>query len=226
MKIAVVYVCPLDAGEQHVTYALRFLQSYNANPPASDHISVIALNGTRLSSEVECLFSCLPNLKFIEHDDSGWDIGAYQRAAKEVPCDLMVFLGGSTYFKRAGWLQRMALSFQHRGRAIYGCMGNRGDAKVNVQPHIRTTGFWMPPDLMNNYPLRCTENSQRYGIEHGPECLTTWVTRQGLKAWVVTWNGDYLWAQSDEIENGFHRGNQSALLVGDRLTEPPYYPVS
>lgn len=223
MKLAIVYIMPLCAGERYFDYALRFLASYHANPPGLDHETVIVLNGGQCNSEITCLFSTLPNVRFIEHDNSGYDIGGFQCAARSVPCGLMLFLGVSTYFKGSGWLARVLDSYAKHGPALYGVMGNRGDKNANVYPHIRTTGFWLPPQLMNAYPLRVTSNAQRYQFEHGENCLAEWIRKAGMKRLVVTWDAEYEWIQWDLIPNGFHQGNQSAMLMGDHISEPPFY---
>lgn len=225
MKVAIVYIMPLCAGERYFDYALRFLQNYHEHPPGLAHDSVIVLNGGRANSDLTCLFSTMQNTHFIEHDNSGQDIGGFQRAAREYPCDLMVFFGASTYFKRAGWLLRMVNAFNTYGNGLYGAMGNRGNVACGVYPHIRTTAFWMPPDLLNQNGFRVTHSGQRYAWEHGQDCLTQWVHRRGLKARVVTWEMMTEPDNWDADPNGFHQGNQTSLLAGDRITEPPYYPI-
>lgn len=224
MNIAIVYVYPVCTGARYEDYALRFLSEYQKFPPGMEHQSVVVLNGGRASSEIFCLFSPLPNLQFLEHDNSGYDIGAFQMAARSIPCDMIVFFGASTYFTRSGWLIRMATSFQRHGNAQYGAMGNRGDNAVAVWPHIRTTAFWMDPRLMNSYPHIINRPEQRHPFEHGPNCFTSWVKQQGLASWVVTWSSELQWANWDSCPNGFQRGNQSELLAGDHICEPPYYP--
>lgn len=220
--VAVVYVhVPKDIN--HIKLGQRFAASYRQNPPGISSHTVIVCNGSNPTKHTHELFDFM-SPQYLIHDDSGWDIGAYQKAAREVPADLMVFFGGSTWFAKPGWLARMAESFIKHGNAIYGAMGNRGAGKV--QPHIRTTGFWLPPAILNRYPTIVTQRAkfgQRYEFEHGKDCLTGWVTRQGLKALVVSWDGEYEWADWDSIPNGFHKGDQSNLLVRDRLTDPPYY---
>lgn len=225
MNIAVVYVYAAIAGQQYDDYAMRYLQQRQDFEAGMDHENIIVVNGTKVTSEMACVFSSLPNCSFLEHDNSGFDIGAFQHAAREIPADLIVFFGASTYFKRPGWLKRMAESYSRRGIALYGAMGNRGVAQLGVSPHIRTTAFWMPPKLLNAYPVIVKSNGQRYPFEHGPQCLTSWVTNQGLKAWVVTWRDELLKDDWDSTANGFHRGNQSDLLACDHLCEPPFYPV-
>lgn len=225
-KVAVVYICPVERfGLQHTALAGKFKGSLDANPPGYPHDLVIVSNGGEPSQEVSRIFSTV-NAKFITHDDSGKDIGAYQFAASHWPCDLMVFLGGSTYLKGKGWLARIVASFEKHGPALYGVMGHTGDQRFNVWPHIRTTGFWMPPELMNQYPEIVSTDDRRYPFEHGSNCLTQWVRRQGLKALVVTWTNEYEQQQWGAIPNGYHNGDQSAMLLGDRLCEPPYHPIA
>jgi hypothetical protein len=225
MKIVVVYVYAVIAGQKYDDYAFRFLMHYQAFQPGIEHDSVVVLNGIRANSELTCLFSCLPNCSFLEHDNSGYDIGAFQLAARKVPCDLMVFFGASSYLRGGNWLKRMSQAYELHGNALYGAMGNRGDGGFNVFPHIRTTGFWLDPKLLNAYPMAVTQASERYQFEHGRNCLTQWVGRQGLRSFVVSWHGEYLSNYWDAFANGFHRGDQSELLVGDRLSEPPFYPI-
>lgn len=186
-----------------------------------DHVTTIVCNGSEPDCDAKGLFSILPNLQFMRHDNSGKDIGAFISACKQSTADMIVFFGASTYFKREGWLLRMASAFNQFGMAQYGTMGNRGSS--NVLPHLRTTGFWMAPELLNSYPHHIS-SEERYAFEHyGEKCFTQWVTDLGLKNYVITWDGAYLWEEWDSFPEGLHRGTQSAMLCGDRLCEPPYY---
>lgn len=226
MKPKIVYIYPQNDGDnqqKHDELAARFVSTYHAFAPGIPHDTVIVLNKGRRTSMIEIMFSGFQGLQFLERDGSAWDIGGYQQAAMQFHSEMIVFFGGSTYIRGPGWLKRMAEVFQERGPGLYGCMGNRGDARVKVSPHIRTTGFWTSSDLMNRYPMRIRANDARYGFEHGPSCFTTWVRRQSRPVLVVTWKGVYQERDWDNIPNGFHRGDQSGLLVGDRLTEPPFY---
>ncbi len=172
--------------------------------------------------ETEGLFSLLPNLNLIHHTGKGRDIGAYQFASASSDADLIIFFNSSVYFKRPGWMVRMATAFQTHGEALYGAMGNKGNVGIGVWAHLRTTGIWCSPGLFNRYPHKITANEQRHPFEHGQNGLTEWVTRQGLKALVVTWGGVYAWQDWDAPE-GFHNGGQRDLLCGDRISEPPYF---
>jgi hypothetical protein len=206
--------------------AIRFLQTYHDNPPQYDHDSVIVCNGSPATEEIQFLFSSLPNCRFLERDNSGWDIGAFQLAAQQAPADMMVYFGSETYFRRAGWLARMVEVFSKYGSDhLYGCTGNQGDARFNVWPHVRTTAFFCTPHLINAHPMRVTGTGehQRYAYEHGPDGLTSWVLNQNRRAWIISWDSVWPLHQCDQMPGGFHHGNQEGLIVGDRLTCPPYY---
>jgi len=219
MNPRIVYIFPPNDGPKHWDLATRFVETYNQFPPGCEHDCVIVLNGGKVTFEIRCLFSSLPKVHFLERDDSAWDIGGYQHASLNFASEMMVFFGGSTYFLRGGWLARMKQAFEANGEAIYGATVNRGDLGVKVYPHIRTTGFWLSSKLMNAYPWKITRMDQRYPFEHGPDSITAWVTRQGHRAWLVTWKHQFLGAQWDVPFQQLYRGQQEALLVGDRLTQ-------
>lgn len=220
MKTAVVYVY---AGTAYLNNATRFVSSYHECPPGRDHLSVVVCNGFAPGPFEKILFGGLPNLQFLQHDNSGYDIGAFQLAARSLPADLMVFFGASAYFTGPGWMHRVQDSVVRHGFGLYGVHGNAGDANVNVSPHVRTTGWWIAPSLLNQYPFIVNQAKNRYEFEHGQTCLANWITKQGMHVRVVTWHREYLRHEWDGIPNGFHRGDQSALLFRDRLTDPPYY---
>ena len=224
MRVSILYNFPALAGDQHVQWALRFIQSYNEHPPGMVHDTIVTLNCAPLTPEITCMFSSLQNATFLERPNGeAQDIGAYQEAAARFPCDLMVFFGGSSYLRGKGWLVRMVQAFMKHGPGAYGCHGNRGDKNGRVSPHLRTTGWWTTPALMNRYPHRITKNEQRYAFEHGPNCFFNWVKSQKLPVLVVSWTAEHKWEDWDSFPNGYHRGDQSALLCGDRLTTSPYY---
>lgn len=223
MKIIVVYVFPLNGARDYFDPAQRFLEGYHKYPAGVEHEVIVVCNGAPITEETRFLFGSIPNVRFMEHDNSGYDCGAFQHAARENSCDLMVFFGTTAYLKGPNWLARIEDSFKKRGPTLFGVMGNRGDMRFNVFPHIRTTCFWMPPSLLNEYPHLVSNPGQRYPFEHGPDCLTSWVKRRGLKPWVVAWSGEYQWEQWDSFPNGFHRGDQSDMIAGDKLSRPPYF---
>lgn len=224
MNIEVVYVCPLYSGPQYTAQAWRFINSYLLNPPGIEHNTTLVCNGCPATDDVMQLFkTMLPNCKLFEHDNSGFDIGAFQHVARSVPADMMVFFGSTAYVKGAGWLVRMAQAFLTKPECQFGSMGNRGNMAYNVYPHIRTTGFWMRPDTLNKYPTIVTNPGQRYPFEHGKDCLTEFLRKRAVKSYVATWHGIYESVYWNDDPNGFHRGDQSSMLSGDRLTEAPFF---
>ncbi len=225
MRIIVAYVFPNIGDEHYVNLALRFLRTYHEFPAGVPHESVVICNGHKPTAETEFVFGALENCKVIPHDNCGKDCSAYQLAAWENPtADMMVFFGASTYIKGRNWLARMSQARQKRGDTLYGTTANRGNLGCGVYPHLRTTGFWCSPKLMNDHPLRVTDPSHRYPFEHGPDCLTEFAKKRGLTPWLVSWDGEHQEHNWDSVKNGYHNGNQSNLLVGDRITEPPFYP--
>lgn len=225
-RIVLTYIFPLNGHGGFAPKALEFATSYLRNPPGVDHDTVIVCNGAPITQPSKDLFNGMPNLSYLDHDNSGWDIGGFQLAARTIPCDLMVFCGAHTYFRKPGWLARMVEAFNQLGDTLYGSTGNQGDIRFGVYPHVRTTGFWCKPELMANYPLKVTQTGgggQRYESEHGKECLTNWVKSLGKQVWITGWDRSLVIDDCNAIPNGFHQGDQSNVLVGDRLTCPPYY---
>ena len=220
--IAVVYVFPLNGSGIYLDLALKFIESYKRFPAGTEHQMVVVCNGSPVTDEVQCLFGEIPNCAFLEHDNSGYDCGAFQRASREIPADMMVFFGATAYIKGAGWLARMDQAWKEYGDTLYGAMGNRGNSYYSVQPHIRSTGFWISTALFNQYPHRVTTPDGRYPFEHGQFCLTNWIKSKRRIPYVVSWDGVYSEPLWDSIPNGYHNGNQSNLLCGDRLTKVPY----
>ena len=222
MRIALVYIYPLDGRDVHGERAMRFIDSYHRNPPGLDHSTVIVCNGGSTCAYTGFVFSSLPQASMLWHNDEGMDIGGFLSAAWATDCDLMVFCGGNSYFRNPGWLVRVRDSFLKHGDTLYGSTGNQGVG--STQPHIRTTGFWCSPQLLRAYPKQTIQNHERYEFEHGNTSLTSWVKARGLQPWVVTMAGEYPLQACDSAPGGYHRGAQENLLMGDRMTCPPFHP--
>lgn len=224
MNIVCVYVFP-TAGGKHYDDACRFVVTYNQHAAGHDHRLIIVSNGGKPTLEMRGLVDQLDHsFEFFESDNRAWDISAFQDAAMCFPCDMMVFFGTSAYLRGAGWLKRFAEAFaKHGNGALYGATANCGCDHYHVLPHIRTTGFFVSPALMNMYPTRISNPGQRYPFEHGATCFTQWCRSAGRKALMVTWSGEFEWPYWDKVPNGFQRGDQRDVICGDRLTAPPYY---
>ena len=221
MRVICVYVYPLNGNHGYLEMAMRFLTSYHEYPAGMDHELLVVCNGAPITDETRFLFDSVPNCRYLAHDNSGQDIGAYQAAARVNPCDLMVFFGANAYIRGPGWLARMAQARERHGDTLYGTTANRGFG--HVQPHIRTTGFFLSTALFNEYPFQITRLDQRYNFEHSQASLTSWIKGRKLIPWLVHWDRELQERNWDDGPGGYHQGDQFNLLCGDRLTMPPYH---
>ena len=212
-SVAVVYVYPLVGETAHDASAQRFVDSYRQFPPEYHHALHVVFNGGEPSQENLAVFDGL-DAEFHRHDNSGWDIGAFQLLARKVECDLLVCLGSNSHFKRAGWLRRMADSWAGHGDALYGA-----SASFERDPHVRTTAFWCDPMLIRAYPKRVRTFEDRYEFEASRQSITRCAEGVGLYAWLVTWDGEYSKREWRVPPNIFRRGDQSNSLVYDRYFE-------
>jgi hypothetical protein len=185
--------------------AHRFANTFRASPPGCDHELYVIANGGPIGDYGQRIFAGL-NAKFIIHNNLGKDIGAFQMAADRIKCDLLVCLGAPIHFTRPGWLKRIYEAYVENGPHLYGAWGFRAPA-----PHIRTTAFWMPPELLQSYP-NLVVNSTRYEFEHGGKSFTRHVISVGLECLMVTWNGVY-------GMDGWDRGDPSDWLMLDQHSD-------
>jgi hypothetical protein len=186
LKTALIYVHPTAAAATYVPMARRFVSTYLEHPPGeSDHEIHVAINGG-IDAGLWCeqLFHPLP-CQFFQHNNAGKDIGAYQAAADIIECDLMVCLGAPIHFHKPGWLDRIVMAYEEYGPTVYGPWGFQVP-----RPHLRTTAFWLPPELLNSYPRR-VDNTSRYEFEHGGESIALWAKARGFDPLMVTWSGVY-----------------------------------
>lgn len=182
---------------KYVPAARRFVKTYMDHPPGgTQHDVFVVINGDQPRDTDKKTFHPLP-VTFVHHDNFGKDIGAFQRAAREIKgYDLMLFCGAEVFFRRAGWLDLMVSAYQRNGPGIYGAF-----AFHTPHLHIRTTCFWMPPELLLLYPI-LVGNDQRYEFEHGPRHgISKWCIDSGFNAWLVTWMGVYPPREWRHVEN-------------------------
>lgn len=221
-KINVVYIYPM-IGSKWDKYAERFSRLYREFRPTIEHTLIVVSNGREPSKRAKEIFANLPVTWYV-HDNSGYDIGAFQVVAAKFPATLMVCLGASTYFRKAGWLERMVEGAEKYGLGVYGSMGHQGHTAYRVWPHVRTSAFWLDPVLLNEYPMRIRGTGQRYEFEHGRSSICEWAKAMGFEVRVIGFKGDWPLATCNAMPNGYHKGDQSNCLTGDRLSEPPFYP--
>lgn len=186
MKIVLCYIFPQINLNVYEPAAKRFCNTYmDFAPGQTDHDIVVVLNGgVGPGPYHHKIFNPLP-VNFIEHSNYGKDIGAFQMAAEKLSCDLLVCFGSHIYFHRPGWLDRMVRAFEDNGPTVFGAWGFH-----QPKPHLRTTGFWLPPDLLKAYPYQISDQT-RYTFEHGTDSITLWTQRLGFEPLLVTWSGEY-----------------------------------
>lgn len=204
MIIRVIYVFPMVNSRLYNPMAARFAQTYKQFRPSIDHRITVVCNGTEPHPNQKTPFEGMP-CDFHAHNNLGWDIGAFQWAADNIPCDLLVCLGAPVHFHQPGWLERMADAYVENGIGLYGCW-----AYLSPNWHVRTTAFWMPPQVLQSYPDYITSTKQsRYGFEHGPQSFTRYVLSAGLPCIMVTRDGCFPFDQWQDHAPG---QNNSLLL--------------
>lgn len=214
MHVAVAYCYPAIQQRRYWPAAERFVETWKQFPPGACDFSLHAIfNGRSPSAPEESLFARV-NAQIRVHSNLGWDIGAFQMAAERIRCDLLVCLGAHCHFHRAGWLDRMVEAQLETGPALFGCRGYHYPAGSGH--HIRTTCFWMLPEILQSYPSIVGNSRQsRYQFEHGLGSITEWVERSGFRCYVVTFNsiqGVETWDDAfGPVEN---------CLVYDQWTHP------
>lgn len=211
-------------GDQHIEHGFRFLNTYLSFPPMIEHNSII-LTDPGYETEAEEFFSLLPNVRAVGTPDHARDLSRYEAWSKQTNADCMMMLGGSTYCRRDGWGLRAYTAFQRLGpQNLYGACGHTGQGPVHK--HIRTTGFWASPALLRRYPAWPQNAGGRYEAEHGQSCISGWVLRNGGQCWVINFGSEHTLENANDDPQGYARGSQRDLIIGDRLTCPPYQPFA
>ena len=153
---------------------------------------------------------------FRVYTGGGWDCGIWQWLAKTVDCDLLICTNTSSYFTRAGWMERFVEAFKEHGPGLYGSMSS-----FELSPHIRTPVYVFPPEIMRDYPILCDSRQKTYTFECAGmgDTFTSYCLKKGLPVKLVTWDGCYDLADSRKPDNIFRRGDQSNILVKDRHSD-------
>lgn len=194
----------------HVT---RFVSTYKEHPGGFPHRLVVVCNGGALSPKMQSLFDGTPAIFFPRSNDGGWDISAYLDVANRVESKLMVCLGASVYFHRAGWLARLVSASSVSGRGMYGCFSSN-----MVRPHLNTTAFAVDPMFLRMHPP-VTNKAERYNFEHGPQSLWRRIEKAGGATRLVTWDGCWTPDQWRAPDNILWKGSQENCLVRCNHTE-------
>jgi hypothetical protein len=219
MKIAVVYnwveraTDDIPLPENWIDILKRFVGSYRAFDAGYAHDLYICASGaplTRDSTEI------LSGTRFgvLRYNGGGWDIGAFQHAAKHLShYDFVVCLNSQAHIRHAGWLRHFAEAFERFGVGVYGA-----SSSFQVSPHIRTCCIAFTPRLILEYPLEIRCRYDACVFEHSPKGFSLWALEQGLPVCVVTRSGVDPLAESRKRPDIFRRGSQGDLLIHDRHT--------
>lgn len=211
-SVSVVYVFPV-LEEGYKKFAERFVLSLRRFAAEYPFKLVCVCNGgpRKLAEEV---FAGM-DVEFFEHDNVGCDIGAYQFVAPKLGCDLVVFLGSKTTFKKSGWLRRLVDAFKLYGYGLYGTLASMQYGS----PHLVTTGFACSPKLIESYGRKVETYHDRAEFEHGPFSLTAFAEAFELSVKLVTphsVSGIDMWSK---LNNGLNDGDQSNCLIGYSQTD-------
>lgn len=206
VKIMVAYVCVVG-GLRSKEFAERFVASYHMFGPYHRHDLVVVANGGAVERDLALVFLSL-ECQVFQRSNHGWDIGAYLELSHQADVDMMVCLGESIYFHRAGWLDRLAQAYGKYGPGVYGSFTSN-----LVNPHINTTGFACGPEFLRGYPDPVSSRNDRYNFEHGRQSFWRRVASVGKPVKLVTWDGEYDPPHWREPANILWRGDQSNCLM-------------
>ena len=207
MKTAVVYVFPQVKVHVYQSMADRFARTSRQFPGGADHELHVMLNGASPEFPGAVNLESFGSLPLQPHyyNNLGWDVGAFQWAAENIPCDLMVCLGAPVHFHWSGWLERMIDTYLRLGPGLYGCW-----AYVFPTAHIRTTAFWCSPELLQSYPeVVGSSRPSRYAWEHGKHSFTAHVMKSRFPCAMVTRNQVFEYGRW----NGNAPGTDRSLLL-------------
>lgn len=213
-NITLVYI-HVPGDEKHWRYAREFVDTYKKFLPGYAHKTIIVCQGKPATPLAQGLFrDAFGSPIYHQHDDSGWDIGGYIAAMQSVvpsentATDCVVCLGGSAYFQKSLWLERIAEAVEKYGIGFYGATPTH-----EVSPHLCTSGFWTHPEILKAYPIKVINRETRYDFEHGPNACWKMVAHNGLPVKLVTWDGEYDWQDWRKPPNLYRRGDQSNSLM-------------
>ena len=208
VKICVAYIA-VSAGPKTADFCARFVATWLEYPPGVECSLTVICNGGPLPMETALLFSPIENVAFYQRpNDGGWDVSAWIDYSHHTDADMMVCLGESVFFHRAGWLKRLAEAWAMHGPGMYGIF-----ATHNVRAHMNTTAFACDPKFLRGYGRVVQNRADRYEFEHGEKALWRRISRSGKPAMFVTWDGVWPPGSWRVPVNILWRGNQSNLLA-------------
>ena len=219
MKIAVVYnwvekaTDSVPLPERWTDILRRFVESYRAFGAGYSHDLYICASGAPLTHHSTAILAGT-DFSLLRYNGGGWDIGAYQHAARQLlEYDFVVCLNSQAHIHKANWLRFFAEAFERFGAGVYGA-----SSSFEIAPHIRTSCIAFKPLLILQYPLNIRCRYDAAVFEHSPKNFSLWALKKQLPVCVVTQSGVDQLAESRKRPDIFRRGNQDDLLVHDRHT--------
>lgn len=132
--IGVIYLCRFAEGEEPVR---RFLETYRAHEAGAAHDFHVVFKGFPDRASLERFRALFDGVAInpIELDDSGFDLGAYVRAAKAVSNRRVLFLNTFSRILADNWLKH----FDHAmNEPAVGVAGATGSWQSNAASYERT----------------------------------------------------------------------------------------
>ena len=190
-------------------FAARFVATFHEFPPDADHRLIVVCNGGVPDVETAALFAGSGAHFFPRKNDDDRDLSGYQDAARGPAKDAtaVLCLGESVYFHRAGWLRRLAETWERLGPGFYGPFSSNV-----IRGHLQTTAFMCSPALLRGISGRSPSNGERYSFEHGPFSMWRRARAMGLPVRLVTWDGEWRPEEWRQPENIMWKGDQKNLL--------------
>lgn len=208
MKIDVLYIYPQVRTGEYDRLARRFVEKWKQFRPNPEGMRCyVIFNGDRTAKVPPVEFP--PEWTIRPHDNTGWDIGAYQLHAAETDADLMICIGGHGYPFRPDWWSRIMQVYLQWGPAAY---SGWGFGVPNT--HLRTTVFWAPPFLIRQYPVKVKTPQERYLFEHGSNNFTLWCERNNFRTAAVNACRLFLKDEWPQVEFPI-----AANLFGDKFVD-------
>lgn len=194
-------------------FARRYVDTVAAHPGGHPCQHVVVCQGAA-SPALQSTFERLGDVRYMAHDNVGWDIGAFIAAASATDDDAMLCMGASAYVRRPGWLARFVDAWHRHGAGLYGSLSS-----AEGGPHLNTSGFLCPPAFLRGYPHAVRTRPDRYAFEHGRDAFWRRLDRAGEVVRLVTWDGVYPWSEWRAAPDISCRGSQANCLTYFRLND-------
>ena len=226
-SLAVAYLAR-GADSEPLNRFRRFVASYKSHAAGVEHNLFIIFKGFQSSDDLEEAHQVFAALAYtpIHTDDENFDIGAYRRAAEQIPHDRLCFLNTNTELLCQDWLAKLAINLDQPCVGIAGATGSFEslyvlDARFPKFPnvHLRSNAFILRREkALWLLPLRVPDKRDAYLAESGRASFTRRLFDLGLSSVIVGRDGRAYPPQQWPSSQTFRQGTQSNLLVHDNVT--------